>query len=383
MLNQVKKEFRMLWTDKFNIFIALVVPPLVVALLGVMGSVSSTAPVIPIDCVVVSYDSNTFINENNFTESKLDEYHGPYLDAVNKSELLNLVHFYNTTTDIYGMESARELLTAKQIEIIIAIPVDFSELLTWDYPGLIDCIVDSSDPQKIQDNINAVFDSIKIFVNDNNLTPQFDLRGFEEFSIPENFSAKFNNSIVMAISFIVIGVGMVLTILVIVHEKPIARLLLTPIKRNEILLAKYITYTLILIIQNISLVATALSFGLYIVGSVFDLFLALFVLGFAGLSLGIFISSSSKTKTEANQLFFAIFLVLVLLSGIFVPIDAMPIYLQVIAYILPLSHGDPLINGIITKGKSVFGFDFYVLLIVSMILVVFSFILFKRRKYEV
>ncbi|MHA1375312.1 MAG: hypothetical protein ACTSR7_13585 [Promethearchaeota archaeon] len=97
----------MLWTDKFNIFIALVVPPLVVALLGVMGSVSSMAPVIPIDCVVVSYDSNTFINENNFTESKLDEYHSPYLDAVNKSELLNLVHFYNTTTDIYGMESAR------------------------------------------------------------------------------------------------------------------------------------------------------------------------------------------------------------------------------------------------------------------------------------
>ena len=373
----------MLWTDKFNIFIALVVPPLVIALLGVMGTISSTAPVIPIDCVVVSYDSNTFINENNFTESKLDDYHGPYVDAVNKSELLNLVHFYNATTDIYGMESARELLTAKQIEIIIAIPVDFSELLTWDYPGLIDCIVDSSDPQKIQENINAVFDSIKIFVKDNNLTPQFDLRGFEEFSIPENYSSKFNTSIVMTLSFMVIGVGMVLTILVIVHEKPIARLLLTPIKRNEILLAKYITYTLVLIIQNISLIATALSFGLYIVGSVFDLFIALFVLGFAGLSLGIFISSSSKTKTEANQLFFAIFLVLVLLSGIFVPIDAMPIYLQVIAYILPLSHGDPLINGIITKGKSIFGFDFYVLLIVSLILVVFSFILFKRRKYEV
>ncbi|MHA1233333.1 MAG: ABC transporter permease [Candidatus Helarchaeota archaeon] len=74
---------------------------------------------------------------------------------------------------------------------------------------------------------------------------------------------------------------------------------------------------------------------------------------------------------------------LILLSGIFIPIDAMPIYLQAIAYILPLSHGDPLIRGIITKGKSVFGFDFFMLLGVIIILVIISFIIFNKRKYEV
>jgi len=373
----------MLWTDKFNLFIALIVPPLIVALLGILGNVSSTVEIPPVDCVLVSYDSDTFINENNFIESKLDDFQLPYINAVNRSNLLNLIKFYNASNEVYAMEMARELLIQKQIQIIISIPVDFSELLNWGYPGLIDCIVDSSDPTEIQKSLNAVFDSVKIFVNDNNLTPEFKLTGFEEFSIPENYNAKFNNSIVMALSFMVIGVGMVLTILVIVQEKPIARLLLTPVKRSEILFAKYIAYTIILIIQNVSLVATALSFNLYIAGSVLDLFLALFILGFSGLSLGIFISSNSKTKTEANQLFFAVFLVLVLLSGTFIPISAMPIYLQAIAYILPLSHGDPLIRGIITKGKSIFGFDFFVLLIVSIILIILSFILFERRKYEV
>jgi ABC-2 type transport system permease protein len=383
VLNQVKKEFRMLWTDKFNLFIALIVPPLIVALLGILGNLSSDVAVSPVNCVLVSYDSDTFINENNYTESKLDDFQLPYINAVNDSDLLNLIRFYNASREVYAMEMARQLLIQKQIEVIITIPVDFSELLEWGYPGLIDCIVDSSDPTKIQTSLNAVFDSIKIFINDNNLTPEFKLTGFEEFSIPKNYNVNFNNSIVMALSFMVIGVGMVLTILVIVQEKPIARLLLTPVKRSEILSAKYITYTIILVIQNISLVATALSFNLYIAGSVLDLFLALFILGFSGLSLGIFISSSSKTKTEANQLFFAVFLVLVLLSGTFIPISAMPIYLQAIAYILPLSHGDPLIRGIITKGKSIFGFDFYILLIVSIVLIILSFILFERRKYEV
>ena len=55
----------------------------------------------------------------------------------------------------------------------------------------------------------------------------------------------------------IIGVGMVSTILIIVQEKPVARLLLTPVKRIEILLAKYITYISILIVQNISLVMFA------------------------------------------------------------------------------------------------------------------------------
>ena len=137
---------------------------------------------------------------------------------------------------------------------------------------------------------------------------------------------------------------MVSTILTIVQEKPVARLLLTPVKRVEILTAKYLTYMSILVIQSFSLIISALSFGLYLVGSFFDLFLSLFILGFTGLAIGIFISTLSKTKTQANQLFLATFLVLILLSGIFIPIDAMPIYLQVFAYILPLSHGSPLLR---------------------------------------
>jgi ABC-2 type transport system permease protein len=382
LLNQIKKEFRLLWTDKFNIFIALIVPPLVVVLIGVTsGSPGKLA--IPIDCVVVSYDSNTYIEENNFTESTLDDYNLKYVEAVNSSDLLNLVQFFNATEEIYAMETARSYMNSKRIKIIIAIPVDFSELISWGYPGLIDCITDSSDIQKIQVNLNAVYDSIKIFVSQNNLTPQFELNGFEEFTIPENYSSGYNNTMVLVLSFMIIGVGMVSTILIIVQEKPAARLLLTPVKRIEILLAKYITYISVLIVQNISLVMTALGFGLYLVGTVFDLFLALFILGFAGLTIGIFISTLSKTKTQANQLFFATFLVLILLSGIFIPIEAMPIYLQAIAYVLPLSHGNPLITGIITKGKSVFGFDFFTLLGVSVVLVVLSFILFQRRKYEV
>ena len=72
-----------------------------------------------------------------------------------------------------------------------------------------------------------------------------------------------------------------------------------------------------------------------------------------------------------------------LLSGIFVPIDSMPIYLQIVAYMPPLSHGDPMITGIVTKGTSIFGQHFYWLLGISVVLFIASFIIFLKRRYEV
>lgn len=382
ILKQVIKEFRLLWTDKFNLLLAIVIPPLIIVMLGfTMTDAPSETQSIP--CMLISYDSNTFINQNNFTESKLDNYTMPYVEAVNKSSMLELVRFYNGTEEIYAMEIARNALISGEIKVILSLPVDFTELLEWGLPGLIDCVLDASNIQYIQQSLNSVYDSIKIFVNDNNLTPQFQLQGFEEFTIPEGYSNNFNSSIVMALSFMVFGIALVLSILVIVQEKPIARLLLTPVKRSEILLSKYITYTLVLVLQVSLLVISGLSMGLYIAGTLTDLFIALFMIGFSGLTMGVFISSQSKTKTQANQLFLAVFLVAVLLSGIFIPIEGMPSYLQVIAYILPLSHGDPLLRGIIQKGQSVLGTHFIWLLVISIILVIISYVIFKRRKYEV
>ncbi|MFX1572477.1 MAG: ABC transporter permease [Promethearchaeota archaeon] len=382
ILKQIKKEFRLLWTDKFNLFLAIVMPPLIIILLGfTMTDVPQEAHALP--CIVISYDSNTFINQNDFTESKLDNYTMPYVEAVNKSKMLDLVRFYNATEEIYAMEEARNELLAGTINVIISLPIDFTEFLEWGLPGLIDCVPDSSNIQYIQQNLNSVYDSIKIFIHDNNLTPQFIVRGFEEFTIPKRYSRNFNTSMIMALSFMVFGIALVLSILVIVQEKPIARLLLTPIKRTDILLSKYITYTLVLLFQVTLLIISSLSMGLYIAGTVADLFLALFMIGFSGLTMGVFISSQSKTKTQANQLFLAIFLVAVLLSGIFIPIENMPPYLQVIAYILPLSHGDPLIRGILQKGQSILGLHFFWLLAISVVLIGFTFIIFKRRKYEV
>ncbi|MFX0138323.1 MAG: ABC transporter permease, partial [Candidatus Hodarchaeota archaeon] len=373
-------------TDKINLMIALLLPPLIIWLFAAMSS-ASTSKIIPVKVIVVSYDSNTYVNQNNYSiTTNWDNYTEMYLDAVDKSKYLDLVEFYDASDDKYAMETAREEMRDRRIEVIIEIPVEFSEFLSTGLPGIIECIIDSSDIAYIQDKLNAIEDSIDLFVEDNNLDPQFVLMEYDEFSVPSNYNFRFNYSMITLFSFMVFGISTILTILVVVQEKPIPRLLLTPVKKHEILLSKFVTYIIVLALQIFLILTTAMLNGLYLrnglLGAV-DLYIALFMLGFVGISLGMFISTVSKTKTEANQLFFAAFIVIVLLSGIFVPLETMPEYLQIVAFILPLSHGKPIISGILSKGKSFFCFDFFALLVVSAALIFLSFLTIKRKRYEV
>jgi len=160
IIRQMKKEFLLLFTDKFNMLLAIVVPPLVIFLFGFMMN-SIPEGIQPVDCVVISYDSNVYVDEGTFNESLRDDFTLPYVNAANKSEYLNLIHFYNATEEIYAMESARMMLIASDIKVIISLPVGFSEFITLGLPGLIDCIPDASDIKTIQDTLNAVFDSVK------------------------------------------------------------------------------------------------------------------------------------------------------------------------------------------------------------------------------
>ncbi|MFX1257361.1 MAG: ABC transporter permease [Promethearchaeota archaeon] len=386
LIRQVKKEFRLLRTDIPNLLIALFLPPAIIWLFAFMLAGAAETKT-SIEVVVVSHDSTKYVDPDGYEEvTQWDNYTDLYLDAVEDSELVELIEFYNASEEEYAMETAREDLRDGKIKCIIVIPVEFTEFLLTDEPGIIECVLDSSNAIYIQDYLNAVQDSIKIFVEENDLDPEYVVQKYEEYSIPSNYDFRYNYNMMIMFPFMVFGISMVLTILVVVQEKPMARLLLTPTKKSEILISKFITYTIILAIQVAIILTSSIMNGLYLregLLTVFNLYIALFTLGFAGITLGMFISTVSKTKTEANQLYFAFFIVILLLSGIFVPIDAMPEYLQAIAYILPLSHGQPMISGIISKSKAAIGFDFFCLFGLSVFLLLISFVIINRKRYEV
>jgi ABC-type multidrug transport system permease subunit len=393
----IKKEWKIFRIDKVNATMTMILPAMILILFA-LPTMGGGAPPDPINIIVVSNDSNAFkIDQNNathfiekeynFTTNALDNYTIPFVEAVNTTYEIILTKWINTTISPYGMEEARNCLENGSVNAIIIIPTSFSELLANGLPGVVESIVDGSNVLEIQRTFNLLYDIIKNFEDTNNLTPSVTIEKSEYYSVPgeDPGTQMYNNALIGTLPFILVAISFVLTLLVVVREKTIPRLLLTPITRSELLLSKYIAYSVILFIQILLVFISSLAMGLYIAGSLFDYFLVLFLISMSGACIGMLISVIANTKSEANLYFFGLFLICLLLSGMFVSLDSMPVYLQILANMLPMCHGNPILTAVITKGTPISIKDIHVqsLLLISLACIVISFIIFKRKKFEV
>jgi ABC-2 type transport system permease protein len=145
-----------------------------------------------------------------------------------------------------------------------------------------------------------------------------------------------------------------LTSLAVVREREagtIEQILVSPIRPLELMLGKTLPNLLIALINMLTIVVVGtLAFGVPFQGN-FPLFLGLaLIYVFAGLGLGLLISSVSQNPRQAQQLNMMISLVGLIISGFIFPRYTMPVVLQGIGYIFPLTYFIPIARGIFTKG---------------------------------
>jgi ABC-2 type transport system permease protein len=169
---------------------------------------------------------------------------------------------------------------------------------------------------------------------------------------PEMRSANF--MIPGIIGIILYFLTALFTSLSIVREREqgtIEQLIVTPIKPLELIIGKITPYVFVAFFDVLEVLTIGVFwFGVPIRGSL-GLLLglsALFLL--TSLGMGIFISSVSHTQQEAMLLTFLTLFPSIFLGGFFFPIEAMPGWLQVITYVIPLRYMLAVIRGIILKG---------------------------------
>ena len=153
--------------------------------------------------------------------------------------------------------------------------------------------------------------------------------------------------LIMQISLILAGISLV-------REKEsntLEQLLVAPVSKVELIIAKILPYTLIGLFEFYFILALGyFLFDLPLPSSAYGgLVLLSFVYVGAMISLGLFISVISQTQQQA--MFIAIFIIIpsVLLSGMIFPIDAMPSFISPVAYILPLTYFNEIIRGLLIK----------------------------------
>jgi ABC-2 type transport system permease protein len=145
-----------------------------------------------------------------------------------------------------------------------------------------------------------------------------------------------------------------LTALAIVKERErgtIEQLIVTPIRSWELIVAKIIPYILVSFANTILIMAVGtFLFGVPLRGSILLLFSLVGLYLLPTLGLGLLISTTARTQQQAQLMTMPIMLPSMLLSGVFFPTSSLPVFLQMVGNLLPLTYFVYILRSIVIKG---------------------------------
>jgi ABC-2 type transport system permease protein len=121
-------------------------------------------------------------------------------------------------------------------------------------------------------------------------------------------------------------------------------------------------------------------FNVPIVGSLLQLYVAALLFVGASLALGLLVSTFAQTQFQAFQLAFMTMLPSILLSGFMFPYDGMPKLAQWIAQLIPLTHFNILVRGIVLRGADLTELAPQLLKLLVFMLAMFAIALLRFRK---
>jgi ABC-2 type transport system permease protein len=264
-----------------------------------------------------------------------------------------VVHVRYTTN---SSDELAMLMREGRASMAVVIPKDFERRLQSETRPVVQILVDGSQPQLaiVAGGIAAV--------------PLLTRHGGGPYAggkrmVPRRIEIRtlYNPEKRTAVQIVPALIGVILTMTMvlftsgaIVRERErgnLELLIATPLSSLELMVGKLLPYVFIGLIQTtIILIVGAWLFSVPVVGRLVDLYAAALVFIAATLGLGLFVSTLAQTQFQAFQLAFLTLLPSILLSGFMFPFEGMPEAAQWIAQLLPLTHFNVIIRGIMLRG---------------------------------
>ena len=293
---------------------------------------------------------------SNISTAIYDSDHSPasraLIQSIGSSGYFDINRFLSSPKDLNAtIDSGNDT-------IAVVIPRDFQKKLSRRITAPIQVVVDGSDPNTATTGLGylaSIFQrySQKIVVQ--RLGPVQPAGVNAHIRVWYNPTLESRNYMVPGIiALIMLQITMNLTAMSIVKERErgtIEQLIVTPIRRYELVLGKVLPYAAIgyLDVFLVLLVGTQ-AFGVPVLGSIPLLLLLTGVFLLTALGIGLFISTVSKNQQQATMAIAFIMLPNFLLSGFFYPTANMPQFIQVLTYLIPLRYYLVIVRSIFLKG---------------------------------
>jgi ABC-2 type transport system permease protein len=245
----------------------------------------------------------------------------------------------------------RELMQKGEANVGIVIAPDIERRLADGNRAVMQILVDGSQPalENVAQGLGAM--------------PLLQRRGTMAAARPVEILVAYNPEKRTAVQIVPALCGVILTMtMVIFTASAIVRerergnlelLITTPVSPAELMAGKLLPYVVIGLIQTtLILVLGNWLFDVPVAGSLVDLYFGALLFIAASLSLGLLISTVARTQFQAMQMAIVIMLPSILMSGFMFPFEGMPAVAQGIAQLLPLTHFNEIIRGIVLRGAA-------------------------------
>jgi len=158
------------------------------------------------------------------------------------------------------------------------------------------------------------------------------------------------------LGILVLAIGFILAGLNLVKEKEsgtIEQINVTPVKKYHFIIAKMVPFLIIgLIDLALGLIIGKLAFNIPFEGSIAILFLGSAIFLVAVLGLALFVSTFSSTQQQFMFTAFFFIIVFILMSGIFTPLESMPVWAQKFDLINPAAYVMRINRMVMLKGST-------------------------------
>ncbi|NHI94909.1 MAG: ABC transporter permease [Candidatus Lokiarchaeota archaeon] len=308
VINLILKELESLFKDKQALLIMFLLPILVIFAIGstssaIQGKSTVVIGIIDLDTSTGYPGQDLSLNFTRTLDNLVDDKGTDYVVIRNytKAEIDTKVPWYE--------------LQAGKIDAYIEIPEGFETAITTISVVYMNITTDATNIAGQANALNAIIEAIAIFKVQHDfyadeILPSMDQLWFYNTNLFRTagpvFAISIFGSTLMTASQSVVG------------DVPLKRMLLTPARKAEVILAKLLAYMIIGFFQILILIGLStfvyqmpISGG---IGGVLLLILLLLTLAFAGITLGLFISVVSTSRLQASQYFLLAFIMMFILT---------------------------------------------------------------------
>ena len=338
LMSIIRKEFVQIFRDPRTLALVVVMPIMQLFLLGY----AATSDVRNIGMAV--YD------QSQTTQSRA------LLDAFRAADYFKIEYF------VGSQKEYQSLIEAGNVRVALVIPPDYAQRLL-EGNGKVLMVLDGSDASVGATALSTakligqsyatriLTEQASLTGRVGTITPPLEVRTQVWYN-PDFRSAYF--MIPGVIGMILSFITTILTATTIVRERErgtIEQLIVTPIRSWELILGKMLPYVFLAFVETAEIIIIGhFWFDVPVRGSLTLIAITSGLFLMSSLGIGLLASTIANTQQEAMLTVMMYNLPSIFLSGFFFPLEAMPRFLQIVSYAIPLRYYLIVIRALLLKG---------------------------------